>query len=103
MVKYRVIWEKGQPSIEHGEIVISGKKRQIKRIKWPSEKATKEHTSGYDSIKEAIEKDILDSARLFGVGIFQSKNPEPWRMVYCINRTVRLARKLQKYNLMKGV
>lgn len=103
MSKYRVQWIKGQPYIEHGEVVISGKKRQIKRIKWPSEKKTREHTSGYDSIKIALEKDILNTASMFGDGFFRPKerDPEPWTMAKCIAKTVRLARKLKKYNLLK--
>ncbi len=100
MRKYRVEWKKGQPYIEHGEVVISGKKRQIKRIKWPSESKTKEHTSGFDSIKEALEKDIIHSARLFGDSIFSREKPNSWLMAKCINKTLRLARKLQKYNLV---
>lgn len=99
MAKYRVIWKEGEPFIEHGEVVVSGKKRQIKRIKWPSEDKTKEHTSGFDSIKKALDNDILVTARLFG-GMFSRRKPEPWKMARCISKTVRLARKLQKHNLL---
>jgi len=103
MTVYRVVWKKGQPYIEHGVIVVVGTKKKIRKIKWPSEEKNKEFSSGFNSIKEAIESDIFDIASYFGDRTFlgrENKHANAWNLAMCINRNTRLYRKLKRHNLV---
>jgi len=99
---YRVAWKRGQPFIDVGEIVIVGKKN-IQKIKWKSDQKVKPLSTGYPSIVKAIEQDIFDTAFWFGKVVFtvDNKHKDAWLLASCINRLIRLRRKLEKHNLFK--
>ena len=98
---YRVRWKDAQPYIEHGEIVIVGKKRQQRRIQWPSEEKLLEFSSGQETIKEAIEQEILEIAFDNGKGYWPvQKKGQPWTLSNAIIKIRRLTRKLQKFHLV---
>lgn len=100
---YRVNWKIGVPYIEPGKIVVVGRKRNTKKIKWPSCKKSKPLKTGYSSIGEAIKNDIFDTARLFGeydsLGRINRK-ADVDKLVYVICKTQRLFRKLEKHHLV---
>jgi len=93
---YRINWKSGVPYVEHGEEVISGKKRKISRIKWPSEEKLSDFGTGRKTLKEAFEKDILETCSIFGENLFSKRKPEPWQVVSCISKINRLYNKLKK-------
>lgn len=102
MSVYRINWRKGEPFVEAGDIVIVGKKKKIRKIKWPSEEKNKSYSSGFNSIKEALEAEILFIADLFGSSIFaKTGKPDPWILATCIVKIIRLYRRLEKHHLVK--
>lgn len=104
MSAYRINWKKGEPFVEAGDIVIVGNKKKIRKIKWPSEEKNKNFSSGFNSINEAIEAEILFIADLFGKSIFaKSGKPDPWILAKCITKIIRLYRRLEKHHLVKHI
>ena len=101
---YRVKWKNGQPFIEHGEIIITGTKKQSRRIMWPSNTKMEAFSSGHDSIKKAVEADIFRIASLFGefgFGYRKNVHASAWNIANCIIELMRLCRKMEKHNLIK--
>jgi hypothetical protein len=102
MRAYRILWSNGQPHIEAGQIVQVGSKKRIRRITWPSEKKTRPFSSGAESIRKALEAEILDVAAHYGRNIFQRVHKEaPWMMLDCMRKLMRLRDRLQAHNLLQ--
>src|SRR3990167_4360799 len=99
---YRVNWKDGVPYIEIGHIIDVGRKRKTQKIQWPSEPAKLPLSTGSSTIKKALEKDILDTALLFGDPLLPIEEfmPEPWILARCIWEIMRLRHKLKKHNLI---
>ncbi len=100
---YRVGWKGGIPYIEHGKIIVVGKKRNTKKIKWQSCEKSSPLQSGYSSIRKALKEDILDTAGLYGrydwIG-HRNVREDVNTLIYAINKTRRLYEKLKKHHLV---
>ena len=98
---YAIKWRDGTPYLVSGKIVTRGTKKKTRWIQWPEKKNLSPLTEGCESIKGAFEKEILDICSYFGRSRFRrfKNTEEPWTLVVCIYKIMRLRRKLEKHGL----
>ncbi len=95
---YRVIWKNGNPHIQAGQLLATGKQQKARASLFDGERF-----SGYTAeptMQAAIERELIECADKYGHGFgFQNKR-RPWSLVYTVTRLWRLYRKLQKHGLV---
>lgn len=96
---YSVWWTKGQPSIEHGIVVLCGKNKKTRKAMMSKSPKPLPISEVFPTIREAIAREITTCADMFLGKSFPRHKPEPWQLVSAIIRLMRLLRQLEKRHL----